>query len=146
MVRMAPVGGEALAFTPGALKDANSTTESRAAARRRMDGEGHLGDDYAHVYVPSIPAPDVQEKYSASECSVRLAASPYSLGTVPPLQSSWDKDQLELLPKDLRTPLIKTKDGTVAAIRSGGRSAIYMDGDQAYRLKGCASCPPTSRS
>jgi hypothetical protein len=43
------------------------------------------------------------------------------------------------LPKPLQQPLVKTADGSVSGIRSGGRSAILIDGPTAYRLKGCGN-------
>jgi len=47
----------------------------------------------------------------------------------------------DTIPAALRVPLIKTADGSLSGIRSGGRSAILLDdgAERAYRLKGCGN-------
>lgn len=50
--------------------------------------------------------------------------------------TSWNPADVETLPVLLQAPLLKTADGTVEGLRSGGRSAIIFIGKQAYRLKG----------
>ena len=64
-------------------------------------------------------------------------------------EANWDDSKVAELPEVLQKPLLKTADGGVEGLRSGGRSAIVFVGRQGYRLKGCAAatctcvcCPP----
>jgi len=119
--------------TAGSLRPQEAAPEVVALTRKRLEGHGHLGAEYAHVYVPCVPAPDplVEERAVA-------AADP--------------------LPAVLQRPLLKVAEGhskeQIPAIRSGGRAAILLlDAEsgapvdpsavagqvQAVRLKGCGN-------
>jgi hypothetical protein len=82
-----------------------------------------LGDEYAHVYVPCIPAPDLIEHF--------------------------DEAAVEGLPEVLRTPLIKVRHdtpGVVAqGIRSGGTVAVEVAASVSTSVP-CRACrDPSSR-
>lgn len=52
---------------------------------------------------------------------------------------SFDYSKVAELPEVLQKPLLKTADGSIKGLRSGGRSAIVFVGKQGYRLKGYGS-------
>ena len=46
---------------------------------------------------------------------------------------------MDSVPEQLRKPLLKTADGQLRALRSGGRSCILPTTQACYRLKGCGN-------
>lgn len=112
-VQFSAVDGDTDAFTPGCLKENLNTESTRVTSLARMSDCSALGEEYASVYQPCIPAADPVADFKA--------------------------DAVADLPEVLRKPLVKTADGPIEGIRSGGRSAIIMLGKTAYRLKGCGN-------
>ncbi|KAL5476146.1 hypothetical protein EMCRGX_G026057 [Ephydatia muelleri] len=110
VVKLSPVEGEAVPYTDGCITDpvTEALTEE---ARQHLQPLAQLGEEYAHCYVPAIPAADMNL---------------LPQGTAK-------------LPNELQKPLLKTANGTVQALRSGGRSALMVTRDTIYRLKGCGN-------
>jgi hypothetical protein len=86
--------------------------KSRKAAIERRKPLSHLGDEYAKLVVPAIPATDLE--YQASS-------------TV----TAW--------PELLQQPLLKAKEGKIVGVQSGVRSAMICIDNDWYRLKGCGN-------
>jgi len=80
--------------------------------RVRMGSQAHLGDEYANLRVPAVPAVDIA-------------------GDLPAVD-----DQMNLR-TELRQPLLKTPIGTLVGVASGEDSALVAVGKKWYRLKGC---------
>ena len=76
-----------------------------AATRKRLEPHAHLGAEYAHVYVPCVPAPD-------------------------PIVNKDVVDAAAPLPEVLRRPLLKVADGhtpaPIQAVRSGGETSPHL--------------------
>eukprot|EP00731_Ephydatia_muelleri_P030286 Em0021g809a len=116
VVKLSPVEGEAVPYTDGCITDpvTKALTEE---ARQHLQPLAQLGEEYAHCYVPAIPAADMK-------C--------VAMGSLLPQGTA-------KLPNELQKPLLKTANGTVQALRSGGRSALMVTRDTIYRLKGCGN-------
>ena len=55
------------------------------------------------------------------------------------IRSTFEEGEMEGVPEQLRMPLLKTADGQLHALRSGGRSCILPTTQACYRLKGCGN-------
>lgn len=84
-----------------------------AGACTRQSEEHKAAGGYEKLYIDCIPAVDPE--------------------------ANWDDSKVAELPEVLRKPLLKTADGDIEGLRSGGRSAIVFVGRQGYRLKGCVA-------
>lgn len=111
-VQLSVVPGQTLAHSPEGITNP-ATPALLESARQHLQPCSDLGPDYASVYVPAIPAADLELNAPSGDVST--------------------------LPDALCWPLLKTATGTVTAFRSGGRSAILPTTNACYRLKGCGN-------
>ncbi len=93
-----------------AVRGFESDAASRELVQLRFAPASFLGPDYATLVMPAIPSLDY----------ITLEGGE--------------------LPRSLRKPLLKTaQQSELSVLRSGRRSALLIDGDHVYRLKGCGN-------
>lgn len=104
------VPGNTYIFTPDTFTLSNDHKQS---SHRRLQGSSYLGDEYANLILPSIPAPD--------------------------LIVNQKKEGSHDLPKVLQKPILKDANGKIVGIQSGVRSGLVCLEGKWYRLKGCGN-------
>jgi hypothetical protein len=113
-VSLSVVNGTTYRYTQGCIEE-NREESRKADEMQRLQPLSHLGKEYDHIYVPCVPARDLNSRELMESTDVAFL-----------------DDQVKL-------PLIKTANGSIKAIQSGGRSAILPGVDHVYRLKGCGN-------
>lgn len=108
-VTLGEVPGKSSLYTSKTFRE---TTEQAAKdiANARNKPLASLGEEYANLVIPAIPATD-----------------PVLIQTGPATD----------LPSIFKVPLLKTEGGPIPGIQSGRRSALVKYGGKWYRLKGC---------
>ena len=107
-VTLSQVSGKTLPCTNDSIS--NPVTNSHLqAAKKRLASLSELGEEYKKVFVPAIPAAELELRCVCVFLCVCVIHFHYS--------SPVKEADVSLLPDQLQTPLLKSADGTILAIR-----------------------------